>query len=226
VRYMYDGVSPGRLPADAAMVGGYVNGMYAWSAASWARFPKARKVTIAVTAAASANVLDVETGDATPTQAPGWALNERREGHIPTVYCNRSTWPAVRAAFVNQHVTQPQYWIASYSSSTVIPAGAVALQYENTPGYDLSIVEDHWPGVDPEPVPTPTPTPVEDSIMKCGIQQYPAKTGGQWLITVNATGVLVRSPLKTTAAVLAVETMGAVATAFDQTTLAAMPVVA
>jgi hypothetical protein len=150
---MYDSVTPGNIPQDAAMVAGYGSGPYTWPASAWARFPAARRVVIVVSAGVNAgNVLDVEQGDATPAQAPGWCVMRRAAGSVPSVYCNASTWPAVRAACAAAKVPEPPYWVAAYpGAGPVIPAGAIAHQYEDAGPYDLSVVADFWPGVDPAP---------------------------------------------------------------------------
>lgn len=153
---MYDSITPTAIPTTAAMVAGYVDGLYAWSAAGWARFPHAVHVPIACFASTNAGVvLDVETGDATPAQAPGWVQRRRAAGVDPTVYCNLSLWPAVRRAFDTAQVPQPHYWIAHYGAGPVIPPGAVAVQYADPAAgsggnWDLSAVADYWPGVDQE----------------------------------------------------------------------------
>jgi hypothetical protein len=99
----------------------------------------------------------VETGDATPAQAPGWVKARRAAGADPTVYCSASLWPTVRAAFTAAGVAQPHYWIAHYDGDPTIPAGAVAKQYVDPPNsgghWDLSAVAGHWPGVDITPAP-------------------------------------------------------------------------
>jgi hypothetical protein len=157
VRTMYDAIDPTAIPASAGIVAGYTDGMYANMPAMAARFPHAIRVPIAVFASSnSGTVLDVETGDASPDQAPGWVLMRRRAGVDPSVYCNSSTWPAVRAAFHAAGVAEPHYWIAQYDGDPTIPAGAVAKQYLSTTGWDESSVAAHWPGVDPS---TPTPEP-------------------------------------------------------------------
>lgn len=150
MRVFYDAVQPGNIPSTAAGVAGYVDGRYAWSAADWARFPNAVHVRIACFARTNdGHVLDVETGDATPTQAPGWVRMRRQAGVDPTVYCSLAWWPSVRAAFIAQGVPEPHYWIAAYpGNGPRLYAGAVAHQYANPGPYDLSVVADYWPGVD------------------------------------------------------------------------------
>ena len=161
-RTMYDGVTASKLPVSAQLVGGYVDGLYRWSAADWARFPRSVKVRIAVFASTNdGHVLDVEPGNATPAQSVDWVLMRRRAGADPTVYMNTSTWPTVRSSFQARRVAEPHYWVAQYDDRAVIPSGAIAKQYYNNDslGYDLSIVADHWPGVDPKPMPVPGPVP-------------------------------------------------------------------
>ena len=154
MRTMYDAVNAQNIPPGATMVAGYGDTIHIpqWTATDWARFPNAIKVVIVKRASTSAgHVLDVETGDATPAQAPGWVLMRRAAGADPTVYCNSATWPAVRAAFAAARVAEPHYMIAKYDGVAAIPMGAIAKQFRNTPGYDVSIVADYWPGVDPAP---------------------------------------------------------------------------
>lgn len=160
-RVLYDAVTVANVPAGATLVAGYDDGYYNNVAAFAARFPHAGIVSITVFASDNKGiVLDVETGDATPAQAPGWAKMRRHAGADPTVYCNSSTWQAVKDAFTNAGEPQPHYWIAQYDGVAVIPAGAVAKQYADRGPYDLSIVADYWPGVDSAP-PPPQPGPVQ-----------------------------------------------------------------
>jgi hypothetical protein len=154
-RVLYDGITASNIPLDAQMVAGYDDGLYRWSAADWARFPNAVKIHIAVFASDNeSTVLDVEPGDATPAQAPGW-VNARRAGGVdPTVYCSLSSWPVVRGNFQNQRVAEPHYWIAAYPGiGGALYAGSVAHQYADPGPYDLSVVADNWPGVDLTPIP-------------------------------------------------------------------------
>lgn len=168
-RTMYDAITPTHIPHDAEMVAGYVGGRwpsyYGYTDGDGNhipsirdQFPNAVHVSIAVEANQDADVLDVERYDATPAQAPAWVERQRKRGAQPTVYCSESVWPDVRHAFNAANVADPDYWIANYDGHAVIPDGAVAKQYENTPGYDVSLVADCWPrGAAHEPV-TPVVT--------------------------------------------------------------------
>jgi hypothetical protein len=151
MRLMYDSVNPPAIPQNAAMVAGYVNGPWAWTAAEWELFPHAAKVQISVRANfPGGHVLDVEPGDATPAEAPSWVFMRRQAGLVmPTIYCNLSTWPTVRNEFLRRRMPEPQYWIAHYDGQFNIPPGAIAKQYlPNYQGTDHSAVADFWPGVD------------------------------------------------------------------------------
>jgi hypothetical protein len=150
-RTMYDSVTAAAIPTSAAVVAGYCDQIRLppWSAADWARFPNAIKVRIAKKPTTNdGHVLDVETGDATPAQAPGWVRLRRAAGGDPTIYCNASALAGVQAAFTAAGVPQPHYWIAQWDGNATLPAGVVAKQYQSNAQYDLSVVADVWPGVD------------------------------------------------------------------------------
>lgn len=174
MRTMYDAVTASNIPRTAAMVAGYIDKikLEPWSAADWARFPNAVKVEIVKKASTNAgDVLDVEPGDATPAEAPGWVLRRRAAGADPTVYMNASTWPSVRTEFQRQGVPEPWYWVAKYDGSPTWGAGwaaarCVAKQYlgDVAPGIDVSSVTDYWPGVDARPGPAPSITGEDESM--------------------------------------------------------------
>lgn len=159
---MYDSVSPGEIPVNATLVAGYINGRYKWEAGDWARFTNATKVRITVFASLDdGRVLDVESGDATPAEAPGWVTRRRASTEHPlsgpaTIYTSLSNWPTVKDAFTEQGVEQPDYWIAHYDDIAEVPEGAVAKQYKSTtsPNVDTSVTIDGWPN---EPAPAPKP---------------------------------------------------------------------
>jgi hypothetical protein len=162
---MYDGIDSDAdvIPTSAQLVAGYIDGDYVWTAADWARFPHSVHVAIAVRSTTNGGqVLDVETGNASPAESVTWVKMRRGAGTDPTVYCSESTWSSVRSEFQGSSVTEPHYWIASYDGNTAIPSGAIAHQYESTANWDLSSVADYWPGVDPAPAPAPKPDTEED----------------------------------------------------------------
>lgn len=173
-RYMYDAVTPGHIPTSATMVAGYADGLYANMGAMAARFPNATRVSIAVKWTTRAQVLDVESGDATPAQAVQWCTQTMADkpNKELTVYCGMDAWPSVRAAFRSAGVTEPNYWVARYDNDPTVPAGAVAKQYlGDYQGYDKSVVANYWPGVDPAPAPAPQPASAE---------VYPGASKAHW----------------------------------------------
>lgn len=157
-----DSVDPFAIPLDnLAAVAGYGDGAYVWSSEGWARFPPPIvPLSIVINAASAGDILDVEMGDATPADCPGWAdrfhrANRRR----PTIYCNRSTIQDVR----NAMGSRPFDWWAATLDGTQFVNGAVAVQYAGSDitkaNYDESIIWDaSWIGVNGgSPVSYPRP---------------------------------------------------------------------
>jgi LysM repeat protein len=164
MRTMYDSTNINDIPSNASMVAGYVDGLYANVGNLQRRFPHAVVVRIAVSALTNdGHVLDVESGDATPSEAVGWVKRRRIHGADPSVYCNMSVWPNVRKAFHDAGIPEPHYWIAKWDGIATLPTGAVAKQYGNPDvtqrHYDVSCVADYWAGVDAPHNPRPTKTP-------------------------------------------------------------------
>jgi peptidoglycan hydrolase-like protein with peptidoglycan-binding domain len=155
VRQMLDSVSSARIPVGTPIVAGYIDGAYRWSDADWRRHALSVHVGIAVFASThGGQVLDVERGNATPSQVPAWAISRRLDGVVPTVYASVSRVAEIRYACANAGVPMPLLWTARWDGIAVIPPGSVAHQYLNGPDFDSSIVSNHWPGVDgPRPYP-------------------------------------------------------------------------
>lgn len=153
-RRCYDSTNAADVPIDTDIVCGYINGSFKWSDADWARFPGKPQVRISVNAQTDdGNCLDVESGDAYPTEAPMWVKMRRAAGVDPTCYVNLQNWQLVKDAFAAYQIPEPHYWLAHYDNVATIPDGCVAKQYANEPltggHYDASVCADYWPGVDP-----------------------------------------------------------------------------
>ncbi len=152
-------------PQNVDIVASYLDGIYAQPTANWNAFPGKIKVGIVISAGTNAGqVLDIETGDATPNQAGGWAKMRLNSGlSRATLYCNRSNGPAVEASLRAAGLTSSQValWPATLDGTTGIGVWGngqpitypvVAVQYANsamTGGhYDKSIVyDDTWPPI-------------------------------------------------------------------------------
>jgi len=176
------------------MVAGYVDQIVIppWTAADWALFPNAVKVEIVKKASSNwGHVLDVEPGDATPAQAPGWVQRRRQAGlATPCIYVQKSSWATVQQAFRDANVPQPLYWIAHYNDVKELPTlngiTAIAKQYHgNDPNnYDLSYVADYWPGVDGGNVAT-LDNDDKNFIIDCLGHSAAGRTGGNGVNNLN-----------------------------------------
>ena len=161
MRTMYDAVTAANITKaylNPQLVAGYIDKirLEPWSAADWALFPNARKVEIVKKASTNAgHVLDVEPGDATPAQAPGWAAMRRRAGFaFPVIYGNRSTWPAVRWSSSGRAPLRPVLdRHRDRARRDPRRRDRRAVPARRRPGIDVSVVADYWPGVDPAPGP-------------------------------------------------------------------------
>lgn len=115
---MYDSVTVSEIPHDAAAVAGYVNGHYQTFPTLQTNFPHAHLLSIAVTADADAECLDVERGDARPEQTPAWVKRQIARGvHRPVVYSAVSEMHLVLAALEQHGVKRSdvRVWTAHYT---------------------------------------------------------------------------------------------------------------
>ena len=153
-RTMYDSTNVQDDPAGAQLVAYYIDGIYATSVAPViARFPNAILVPISAIGTNAGLVGDVEPGCMSIGQAVEWVKMRRAAGVDPSLYVNETYgWGPARQAFQSAGIPEPHWWVADYDGIAVVPAGAVAKQYENPPmdggHFDLSVVADFWPGVD------------------------------------------------------------------------------
>lgn len=150
-----------QLPAGASYAG-YINGAYATYAALRARFPRSPVLAITITAAATAHVLDVENGDATPAQAPGWVRLCHADGiALPIIYAARATMEQAGGVLARLAAAQLVpgvdclLWVAQWDGIPLVPAGYDAKQYASVEAYDTSnIVDpDRFFGAAPAPPP-------------------------------------------------------------------------
>lgn len=184
IAYMADSIVTADLPEQSDWPGqtvqieyeaGYVNGHWPNASQNVQRFGNAKRlVTIDVNGThPSADVLDVENGDATPAQAAEW-ISARIAGgfnkaYPGVIYCNRSNITAVfnaMAARGHKIGTDFRTWIAYDDNKPEHPddmTGVTAVQEwtarasSGAGHYDLSIVYDTSWKAPAVPVP---PTPV------------------------------------------------------------------
>lgn len=157
---MFSGPSAADIPADAAIVAGFVDGAHPWMPADWARFPGAQLVRVARNyGTVLADVLDTELGGIPPFMAVTWAaIVQNVTGRQVGLYCHRRILPVMRRAFQQADVPLPWFWItadpADTQPPTDLPAGVAAVEYPAplpTHGdYRMSLVVDHIHGFDQE----------------------------------------------------------------------------
>jgi hypothetical protein len=143
-------IIPGGGNQPIALTAGYANGTFHDSSQSCG----ATDVQIDVNGSLpGVDVLDIETGDATPAQAPAWVHAHNAHGGttFPAVlYCNRSTMTAVANACQAQNLLPGRdfYWWVSTLDGTVSLSdmtGVVAVQawgsgFFSNRNIDLSVV--------------------------------------------------------------------------------------
>jgi hypothetical protein len=115
---MYDSTELDQIPAHAQAAAGYTSGKWPTYNALVRRWPHAQHLSIAVDVAHDADCLDIENGDATPADAPGWFKRQRARGLAkPKLYCSLSVVPAVEAEMERAGIHRSEYdiWSAHYT---------------------------------------------------------------------------------------------------------------
>lgn len=164
---MADSTRPTQIPAKFRQkpngVALYADGEYKAPSGLLATFPRVIQITVTGVpgAARYARVIDVERGDATPADVPGFADEREQLGREAWVYCDRSTVPAVLKALESR--PEPLWWIATldgiywtpealaadishHYGVTISPSRIRAIQIADRDSYDLSLVygDVHW----------------------------------------------------------------------------------
>lgn len=160
---MYDAVTVVDLPAGADAYAGYVDGRYANIGAIRARFPATRTLAIAVRATTTdADALDVENGDATPDQVPGWVAARHALGDPrPVVYASVSAIAEIMTQLSSHDIVRAQVrlWSAHYTTRHIcnpgcyptMPVTADGTQWIDHGGYDESVLSDNFFSGGPTP---------------------------------------------------------------------------
>lgn len=129
---MFDSVTISEIPHAPEAVAGYVGGHFPTFHLLRQAFPHAHLLSIAVNAGEDAECLDIETGDATPNEAPAWVRRQKRRGvHRPCLYANASTMPAVKRELLRAGILlkEVRLWVAEWTGVAHIPAGYDACQW-------------------------------------------------------------------------------------------------
>jgi hypothetical protein len=138
---IYDSVTPSSLPSGKAAAV-YTNGAYKASA-SQVKHQKSVLWIDTNGSNPSANVLDVEPGDATPAGAAAWAQQHlaKHPHSVAIVYTMRSSWQDVKDHVGHLPKAQQdnvRYWIADPTGVNHMVAGADATQWYWGSSIDIS----------------------------------------------------------------------------------------
>jgi peptidoglycan hydrolase-like protein with peptidoglycan-binding domain len=134
---MFDSTTVADIPSTGMdAVAGYVGGDFTTWPALVKRFPHLPALSIAVNSSQDAQCLDVENGDATPADVPGWLDRQARlhPGRTPILYTSASQIAAVRAAAGRRTYL---LWSAHYG------AGEHVCGRCGYPGADATQFDDH-----------------------------------------------------------------------------------
>ena len=175
-RKMYDSVNIDNLPLDGDVYAGYVGGNWPTYEPLMKKFPHKPVVSIAVQANQDAQVLDIESGDATPEQAAAWVARQIKLGRKrPTIYTSHALMQDVLNEIAKAKVERPDFWIADWTGAAHAIPGAVAVQWASNDRFDETVITDPtWPEVAsapkpaPKPEPKPEPKPDNEPVLKPG----------------------------------------------------------
>lgn len=159
-------IVPTKIPE---VIGSYANGRFANTAAATQAFPTARHIQYDVNGTRpTADILDIEAGDASPTTFAGWARKYKGTLPEPTGYCSASLIAQVVSDMLDSGFERSSFLVQSahYTMTDHICGPATcgfpqadATQYadkglkgEHT---DLSVFSDHFFGIEPHPKPDP-----------------------------------------------------------------------
>ena len=115
--FMFDDVDVNLLPANADAYAGYLDGHYANFAQVKAAHPATHLVGIVTRASDDGEALDVEPGDATIPQAPGWVRRQHARGAArPIVYISAGNAQQLIGTLAGARISRPAYrlWTAHY----------------------------------------------------------------------------------------------------------------
>ena len=140
---MYDSVTPAAIPTHNA-VATYANGAYVATGSERSRWSRVLWIDV-MGDDPSADILDVEPGDASPASAARWA-DHRLTGHparLAIIYTMRSEWSATRSAIAKLPAwmrSRVRWWIADPTGHPHLVRGSQATQWYWGESYDISTV--------------------------------------------------------------------------------------
>jgi hypothetical protein len=141
---MYDSITVGEIPANAQAVAGYTGGKWPTANELAKRFPNAKRLTIAVRAADDGECLDIETGDASPSDAPAWFHRQIARGvKRPCFYTSLSNVNTLLHALTTAGIQRSRYrvWSAHYTGTAHLcgPQEGIATHADATQYWDKAL---------------------------------------------------------------------------------------
>jgi hypothetical protein len=161
----FDSVTLGEIPSNASAVAGYTSGSWPTFVHLAALWPHAHRVSVAVNAGHIAKCLDIEPGDATPSQAAAWVAAAIHFGVFrPCLYENAATLPAVLANLHAAGIARSSVllWVADWTFHPGLIAGADCVQWSDHAlgrNLDESTCAVGFYAGKPRPKPKPKPRP-------------------------------------------------------------------
>jgi hypothetical protein len=163
-------------------VAGYTSGFWPTYLSLVHAFPGAHVVSVAISASHHANCLDIEPGDASPSQAPAWVRADIAAGFKrPCLY---SSWwefvNQVRPALAHAGISRASVWEwdASYTGLPGITPGFDATQWTNKShgrNLDESTVSLAFLGIQLKPAKPALPTCIHHRLSKSACSAAKAK---------------------------------------------------
>lgn len=163
----FDSVNLSQIPSNPAAVAGYTSGTWPTWFQLAALFPHAQRVSVAVNTSHIAKCLDIEPGDAVPSQAPGWVLAAEHAGvYRPCLYENASELPAVLANLSAARIPRSSVliWLADWTFRPGLVSGSDCTQWTDHAfgrNLDESTCAVGFYTGKPKPRPKPKPKPAK-----------------------------------------------------------------
>ena len=135
---LYDSIDTSQLPSDAQAVAGYCGGRWPTFASLASLFPNAQRLSIAVNSSEDAAALDIENGDATVDDAPGWYARQVAVGvWRPCFYASAGIMDTLVATLQQAGIARSsvRLWSAHYDGEHVCApdsCGQVSIPMDGT----------------------------------------------------------------------------------------------
>jgi hypothetical protein len=136
---MYDSISLSALPANPFAQAGYTSGYWPTYLPMRQAWPKAHTISVAISASHHADCLDVEPGDASPSEVPGWIAAVRADPGMPAgvrarpcIYSSLYPWETqIDPILAAHHIALSSIfrWDADFTYTDHLDAGFDATQW-------------------------------------------------------------------------------------------------